>query len=42
MRRRTQAEMDELVRHVGLHKVDQQIDSNGIFTVARAVKGREG
>lgn len=41
MRRRTQAEMDELVRHVGLQKTDMRIDSYGIFTVAVARK-KEG
>lgn len=38
MRRRTQAEMDELVRHSGLEKIDMKIDSYGIFTVAVAQK----
>jgi hypothetical protein len=41
MRRRTQAEMDELVRIAGFEKVSQEIDAWGIFTVsvARRVGG---
>lgn len=39
MRRRTQAEMDELVRSVGLKKLDMKIDEYGIFTVSVARKG---
>jgi len=39
MRRRTQQEMDELVRSVGLEKRDMRIDKYGIFTVALARKG---
>ncbi|MEX0321403.1 MAG: bifunctional alpha/beta hydrolase/class I SAM-dependent methyltransferase [Puniceicoccaceae bacterium] len=38
MRRRTQAEMDELVRTAGLRKSDMKIDSFGIFTVSVARK----
>src|SRR5205814_9314174 len=40
MRRRTQAEMDELVRAAGFAKVSQEIDPWGIFTlsVARRVE----
>lgn len=38
MRRRTQAEMDELVRSVGLSKIDESVDSYGIFTVSTAQK----
>lgn len=38
MRRRTQAELDELVAYAGLHKVEQWIDPWGIFTVSMAVK----
>ncbi|MDH3899951.1 MAG: bifunctional alpha/beta hydrolase/class I SAM-dependent methyltransferase [Gammaproteobacteria bacterium] len=38
MRRRTQAEMDELVRSAGLTKIDTKIDSHGIFTVSIAQK----
>jgi hypothetical protein len=36
MRRRTQAEMDELVRTAGFEKVSQEIDPWGIFTVSVA------
>jgi alpha-beta hydrolase superfamily lysophospholipase len=36
MRRRTQAEMDELVRGAGFEKVSQEIDPWGIFTVSVA------
>jgi alpha-beta hydrolase superfamily lysophospholipase len=36
MRRRTQAEMDALVREAGFEKVDQEIDRWGIFTVSLA------
>jgi hypothetical protein len=36
MRRRTQAEMDQLVEHAGFHKVTQRIDEWGIFTVSIA------
>jgi SAM-dependent methyltransferase len=38
MRRRTQAEMDELVQETGLKKVDMRIDTHGIFTVSVARK----
>jgi alpha-beta hydrolase superfamily lysophospholipase/SAM-dependent methyltransferase len=38
MRRRTQAEMDQLVAAAGFEKVDQLIDEWGIFTVALARK----
>ncbi|MEX0332712.1 MAG: bifunctional alpha/beta hydrolase/class I SAM-dependent methyltransferase [Puniceicoccaceae bacterium] len=38
MRRRTQAEMDELVRSHGLVKTGMKIDSYGIFTVSVAQK----
>jgi len=38
MRRRTQAEMDELVRSVGLEKQEMRIDEHGIFTVSVAQK----
>lgn len=40
MRRRTQAEMDQLVEAAGFHKLEQRIDAFGIFTVSLAV--REG
>lgn len=36
MRRRTQAEMDELVRVAGFEKIDMEIDGYGIFTVSVA------
>lgn len=36
MRRRTQGEMDELVRQAGFEKVEQAIDRWGIFTVSVA------
>jgi SAM-dependent methyltransferase len=36
MRRRTQLEMDELVRAAGFEKVSQEIDRWGIFTVSVA------
>lgn len=38
MRRRTQAELDELVAHAGLRKIEQWTDPWGIFTVSMAVK----
>ncbi|MEJ2394338.1 MAG: bifunctional alpha/beta hydrolase/class I SAM-dependent methyltransferase [Candidatus Thiodiazotropha sp.] len=36
MRRRSQAEMDQLVREAGFEKLDQRIDEWGIFTVSMA------
>jgi len=36
MRRRSQQEMDDLVRAAGFVKVDQRIDRWGIFTVSMA------
>lgn len=36
MRRRTQAEIDELVRSAGFEKISQEIDPSGIFTVSAA------
>lgn len=36
MRRRTQAEMDQLVAAAGFHKLEQRIDEHGIFTVCLA------
>jgi SAM-dependent methyltransferase len=36
MRRRTQAEMDDLVRAAGFEKVSQEVDPWGIFTVSTA------
>ncbi len=38
MRRRTQAEMDQLVEAAGFKKITQRIDEYGIFTVSLAVK----
>ena len=38
MRRRTQAELDELVHSAGFKKVDMKIDPYGIFTVSIAQK----
>lgn len=38
MRRRTQAEMDQLVRRAGFRKLSQRIDEWGIFTVSLAVR----
>lgn len=38
MRRRTQAEMDELVRAAGFEKACQETDEWGIFTVSTAVR----
>ncbi|MCM2313547.1 MAG: bifunctional alpha/beta hydrolase/class I SAM-dependent methyltransferase [Thermoanaerobaculia bacterium] len=38
MRRRTQAEMDQLVERAGFRKVAQRIDEWGIFTVSLAVR----
>lgn len=36
MRRRTQEELDELVRTAGFRKVEQRIDAEGLFTVTLA------
>jgi SAM-dependent methyltransferase len=36
MRRRTQEELDELVRRAGFRKVEQRIDPEGLFTVTVA------
>jgi len=38
MRRRTQAEMDQLVESCGFTKIEQRIDEYGIFTVSLAVR----
>ncbi|WP_076998582.1 bifunctional alpha/beta hydrolase/class I SAM-dependent methyltransferase [Variovorax sp. KK3] len=38
MRRRTQAEMDQLVEAAGFRKIDQRVDEWGIFTVSLAVR----
>ena len=40
MRRRTTAEMDELVRVAGFEKIDMEIDPWGMFTVSVARRGR--
>jgi len=39
MRRRTQQEMDDLVRAAGFQKIDMEIDEYGIFTVSLAKIG---
>jgi hypothetical protein len=36
MRRRTQQELDDLVRAAGFEKTEMEIDDNGIFTVSLA------
>ncbi len=38
MRRRTQAELDQLVEHVGFSKLEQWVDEWGIFTVSLAIR----
>jgi hypothetical protein len=38
MRRRTQAEMDQLVAAAGFRKLAQRIDEWGIFSAALAVR----
>jgi hypothetical protein len=40
MRRRTTAEMDELVRAAGFEKMDMEIDEWGMFSVSVARRGR--
>ena len=40
MRRRTTAEIDELVRAAGFEKIDMEIDQWGMFTVSVAKRGR--
>jgi SAM-dependent methyltransferase len=40
MRRRTTAEMDELVRTAGFEKIDMEIDQWGMFSVSVAQRGR--
>jgi hypothetical protein len=40
MRRRTTAEMNELVRVAGFEKIDMEIDQWGMFTVSVARRGR--
>jgi hypothetical protein len=39
MRRRTQEELDDLVRAAGFEKMDMEIDEHGIFTVSLARRG---
>jgi hypothetical protein len=38
MRRRTQAELDQLVEEAGFKKIAQRIDAHGIFTVSLAIR----
>ncbi|MCL9782971.1 bifunctional alpha/beta hydrolase/class I SAM-dependent methyltransferase [Vibrio sp. S4M6] len=42
MRRRSQAEMDQLVKQAGFSKIEQRIDEMGIFTVSIAQKMSQG
>lgn len=42
MRRRTQAEMDQLVEAAGFTKMEQRIDEYGIFTVSLAIRNNNG
>lgn len=42
MRRRTQAEMDQLVANAGFRKLEQRIDQWGIFTVSLAIREADG
>ena len=42
MRRRTQAEMDQLVAAAGFHKLEQRIDEWGIFSVSLAIREEGG
>jgi len=42
MRRRTQAEMDQLVVNAGFRKLEQRIDAWGIFTVSLAIREEDG
>jgi Putative methyltransferase len=42
MRRRTQAEMDELVQAAGFEKLCQEVDSWGMFSVSVARRVRAG
>jgi hypothetical protein len=41
MRRRTQAEMDQLVADAGFRKLEQRIDQWGIFTVSLAIREKD-
>lgn len=42
MRRRTQVELDELVRQAGFEKIRTRVDKRGIFTVSLAKRRRDG
>jgi SAM-dependent methyltransferase len=42
MRRRTQRELDELVREAGFEKLRTRVDKRGIFTVSLAKRRRDG
>ena len=42
MRRRTTAEMDELVREAGFEKITMEVDEWGIFTVSVARRAEAG
>jgi len=42
MRRRTQLELDELVREVGFEKIRTKVDMHGIFTVSIAKRRADG
>jgi alpha-beta hydrolase superfamily lysophospholipase/SAM-dependent methyltransferase len=42
MRRRTTAEMDQLVREAGFAKIDMEVDEWGMFTVSIARRGGSG
>jgi alpha-beta hydrolase superfamily lysophospholipase/SAM-dependent methyltransferase len=42
MRRRTTAEMDELVRTTGFDKTEMEVDECGMFTVSVARRGKNG
>jgi alpha-beta hydrolase superfamily lysophospholipase len=42
MRRRTQIELDELVREAGFDKIRTRVDKRGIFTVSLAKRRRDG
>ena len=40
MRRRTQVELDELVREAGFEKIRTRVDRRGIFTVSLAKRSK--
>ena len=42
MRRRTQRELDELVREAGFEKIGTELGGRGIFTVSIAKRRRDG